>query len=43
VSVVKSEKDGLRLHKKMTRVQITLRGKKILNSEIVEIMRKLQV
>jgi len=40
VSVVESEKEGLRIDKKMTRDQITLRGKKILNSEIVEILRK---
>ena len=40
MSVVESEKEGLRIDKKMTRVQITLRGKKILKSKIVEILRK---
>jgi len=39
VSVVESEKEDLKIDT-MTRVQIILRGKKILNFEIVEILRK---
>jgi len=40
MSVVESEKESLRIDKNMTCVQITLRGKKILKSEIVEILSK---
>jgi len=40
VSVVESEKDGLRIFTGKTRVKTTLRGKEILKSEIEELLRR---